>query len=477
MAEENDSKYELLDRFRADLKRPLSERYYSEDELVAIFDYAGDEFDDYVRTEVLLLGMRLYPDSAELLSRRAIFYRDYDPGVFHDFLDDNAAAGSDSLMALMRLSSSSLSGEEAEAALDDFLLTHSLSDDEEVIRLVQTAHELEADSWLVRNLKRIREKVEYLPSLLYEIAILSNVSEEFDKIAEASLEELTEMEPYAPEYWTMLGLVYVRHGRMAEARSAVDYALAIDPEYVEALKVRLRTFDGNEPSDEANEIIERIGMADPDDQQTAFVRICHREGSSTPEEINEFIDSLSPNAKLSPLVVMKALEFGNRNVEEMLRELYESGHTDAESWREMAEYAYVNNNMAGLRCVVDVHEKLSGTKMDISYITLRMLYDIGRYEDGINLFVNSTPGSEVRQPRRMAESYARYIMMLLRLGRTAEAENAATAVLDVIRTEGGVAPSPIENYGMKVFASDVVKRIRSIRKTNWAKYDPLGFGE
>ena len=62
---------ELARRFRADLGRPISERYYSEDELVSIFDYSGDRGDDYLRTEALLLGARLYPDSPELLQRRA----------------------------------------------------------------------------------------------------------------------------------------------------------------------------------------------------------------------------------------------------------------------------------------------------------------------------------------------------------------------------------------------------------------------
>ena len=43
---EPDERDILRERFRADLARPVSERYYSEDELIAIFDSAGDYYDD-----------------------------------------------------------------------------------------------------------------------------------------------------------------------------------------------------------------------------------------------------------------------------------------------------------------------------------------------------------------------------------------------------------------------------------------------
>lgn len=67
---------ELRERFRSELGLPPAQRYYSEDELIDIFDNSGDAGDDYLRTEALLLGARLYPDSQALLERRAIFTAD-----------------------------------------------------------------------------------------------------------------------------------------------------------------------------------------------------------------------------------------------------------------------------------------------------------------------------------------------------------------------------------------------------------------
>ena len=73
MESDDNGRDDLVERFRADLSRPVGERFYSEDELITIFDLAGDSYDDYIRSEVLLLGMRLYPESDELMARRAIF--------------------------------------------------------------------------------------------------------------------------------------------------------------------------------------------------------------------------------------------------------------------------------------------------------------------------------------------------------------------------------------------------------------------
>lgn len=474
MPEENDSKYELLDRFRADLKRPVSERYYTEDELISIFDFAGDAMDDYARAEALMLGMRLYPDSAELMSRHAILYRDFDENAFRNFLDDNAA-GSDIILRLMHLSRSGKQGDEAVRALEDILLTRPLSDDEEVIRFVQTAHELGADAWLVENLAGIREKVSYLPTLLYEIAMLSNESEPFASVATGLLEELTEIEPYAPEYWTMLGMVYLRDNRIDEARAAVDYALAINPEYVDAVKTRLRTFADDSDSPEVDTLLATLARCEPEDSEIAYLRIVRLEEKKKIADINLLIDSLHPEARSAKVIVMKAIEYHNENVAAMLRDMYRSGITAEEDWLDVAEYAFINNNVGALMSVLEEYESLSGTRLDRSYIDYRILYSLGNYEEAVSLFVNAGAGSELRQPSRMMDCYTRYVLMLLRLGRLEEAKGALDAMEHLIDTEPALPASQVEKYGMRMFSADVKKRLGYLRRTDWRKYDPLGF--
>lgn len=63
MDEERNPRQELYERFKASLSQPVSQRYFDEDELVDLFDYAGDLQDDYVQLETLLCGARLYPES------------------------------------------------------------------------------------------------------------------------------------------------------------------------------------------------------------------------------------------------------------------------------------------------------------------------------------------------------------------------------------------------------------------------------
>ena len=67
---------ELYRRFLKSLKEPASERFFDEDELVEVFDYAGDIANDYARYEALFIGARLYPDSQALAERRALLYLD-----------------------------------------------------------------------------------------------------------------------------------------------------------------------------------------------------------------------------------------------------------------------------------------------------------------------------------------------------------------------------------------------------------------
>lgn len=474
MKEEPESKEELLDRFRADLKRPLAERYYSEDELISVFDYAGDAMDDYVRSEALLLGIRLYPESSELLARRAIFYRDYDQTTLRSFLDDNPG-GSDAIMAMMRVAVADLSEDEAREALEDILLSYSFADDEAVIRFVQTAHEVGADRWLVDNIDRVREKVDYLPTLLYEIAILSSESEPYASVAAKLLEELTELEPYAPEFWTMLSVVYAREDRYEEARTAVEYALAIQPDYVDALKAKLRTYFNNPTDPEVGRVLEQLGQYAPEDPEIAYLRVTRLEEEKRFEEIDTLIDSLTPEARASQIMAMKAIEYGNENLEQILHNLYTAGFTEEQVWRDLAEFALVTHNLGALMKIMEVYEGLNGHVFDRTFIDYRILFAMHRYEEAINLFVGAEQDSELRQASRMMECYAMYVMMLLRSNRVDEAHGAAEAMVTMIETEPGLPGTPIEKYGMKKVMEEILKKLKGLRSTNWEKYDPFGF--
>ena len=70
---------ELLDRFRKALANPdggEASQWFDEDDLLDVFDYAGDIGNDYLRAEALLWGARYFPDSQRLKERRGVFYSD-----------------------------------------------------------------------------------------------------------------------------------------------------------------------------------------------------------------------------------------------------------------------------------------------------------------------------------------------------------------------------------------------------------------
>lgn len=76
MDDEESRLEELYNRFRNSLTEPISERYFEEDELAALYDLAHDRDDNYVMLEVLLCGARLYPDSRLLAEKRLTWYMD-----------------------------------------------------------------------------------------------------------------------------------------------------------------------------------------------------------------------------------------------------------------------------------------------------------------------------------------------------------------------------------------------------------------
>ena len=474
MEPDDNSRDELQKRFREDLSRPLAERYYSEEELLSVFDVAGDNYDDYIRAEVLMLGMRLYPESEELLARRAIFYRDTDQASFQSFLKDNASLPHTELLDIMNLSNLSLDKDMALHEVEEFVASHRLDEDEEVIQFVQAVHSLGLDKWLVDNLDRIKAKVSYLPTLLYEIAILSDESEEFSSIAISVLEELTEIEPYSPEYWILLSLVYSRQNRNEEAENAVEYALAIEPDNVEALKAKLRSLAIKPDDPQVDKLLDRIGELDPEDADFAYIRLARAEEVGDNDKILSLLSGFSPAVCASRPVFIKAIEYGYDDMDKMASDLYDAGVTDETDWNELIEFAFENDNIAALTALLKVYERKTGKQLDHSFIDFRMLYQMGKYDVALALFTDNEAGGSIRNPDNLMVCYSMYVMCLLRTGHGKEAENACDTMLSMIDNEPMLPGTRLEKFGMKTFLEDVKKKLKSVRKTSWDKYDPLG---
>ena len=230
MDEETNSRQELYDRFRQSLSQPLTERYFDEEELVEIYDYAGDVSDDYVQLEVLLCGARLYPDSVLLAERKGLLYLDTTEDYSNErteaaanYMADNPDSAS-ALFDIIRLQINRPAN--PEEALSYLLSQYDNLGDEEMIRFAQLGIDLGCFDWLIANLDLIKSKAQYTHALLYELARQADDNEDF-KVLLKLADELIEIEPFSPVYWMFLLRAQAKLGMESEARNTFDYAKAL----------------------------------------------------------------------------------------------------------------------------------------------------------------------------------------------------------------------------------------------------------
>lgn len=69
--DDRDERQELTDRFRHEIRDGHDRAFFTEGELVEIYDYANDNDDDYIMSEVLFHAASQYPHSEALTVRRA----------------------------------------------------------------------------------------------------------------------------------------------------------------------------------------------------------------------------------------------------------------------------------------------------------------------------------------------------------------------------------------------------------------------
>lgn len=242
----------------------MAERFFDEDELVDLFDFAGDMADDYLKMEVLMCGARLYPDSSLLKERRAIFYSFISDDAASKFLQDNPQENAP-LWEIMRLRSRAPKGHDAERELAYLLGGMDRMDDEEVIQFVELASQLGAYDWLIANEATVRSKAEYAPIFLYEMAVVSELNHNYEK-AVAYLEELTESEPFNAYYWFMIAQDYEMLDKRDKAIAALDYSLAINPDSKEALQLRARMLLSDDSTrNEGEDLLRELAGKYPDD--------------------------------------------------------------------------------------------------------------------------------------------------------------------------------------------------------------------
>lgn len=297
------------------MDQPLSSRYYDEDELIDIFDYASDIADDAVRAEVILMAQRLCPDSRDLAERKAMLY--WSMG------NDKAAAkvmkSLPSGRFLSRLTKLRIDkGKNGLTAKDLSLLIKSVKPDslpdEEVIQLIDAAEDSEQQQWLVDNYDRLKTLAQYPETLMYDLVdpILDWSGDADFEFVNQLLDDLTMTPPYDLGYWEFAAQTAMdRQDDPERALGFVEYALAINPNSVKSLVIKSECLLRAQKPDvvEALKTARSAYMAQPDSLDACFAYSHALESNNrTDEAIDVYKRYLkTANCDLSVVVSMASL--------------------------------------------------------------------------------------------------------------------------------------------------------------------------
>lgn len=337
-----DERRELYDRFRDEISRPLSERYFDEKELVEIYDLAGDYDDEYVQMEVLMLAFHLYPDSEELAIRRAFLYYKFnlDEGVTDISRRYVAPEISPApLWSILDVREKSLPRDEAIAVLQRLLDESDEFDDETVIQFVDAAVGAGAYDWLKTREKILKEKFPYQQTLLYELYVMA-LSESDHEYALKMLEELTRLDPFSADYWVALAEVHFLMGKYDEAISAADFALAVDSADARALTFKCRSMLalGRDAAGVVT-LMEPVVTANPDDAGAVQVLgVAYLDSGRTPEAMALF-DRYNRKFPDNREIVDYMLIAGFSKISDVLNRYYDAVAEDGRSENEWVGWA------------------------------------------------------------------------------------------------------------------------------------------
>lgn len=368
----------LYQRFKQSLSDREDMPFFDEDDLVAIYDYAGDYDDDYVRLEVLFYAARYYPDSMPLSDRRAIYYQTYSDDMRDSYLFDNTAQES-LIMNILRLRALNPQGEEARRLLDGIVERFDNMDDEEVIQLADAASAIGQVEWLIDRIDVLRGKTDYLATLLYEMDVVFEMNNRYD-LSRKVLEELTMIEPFNVDMWRLMAQCYLKLEEYAEGISAIEYALAIDPSDRDSLVIKAELLfraDRQKGAPEAAAILEPIVMSDYSNIDMADALLQCYVAMDDTTKIAALVDLVGRHVPESEWVVNCNLIYNPDNVDKVLADFAATGEKEESIWIKLA------NTVGEIdpRIAVKVMAAASGNTVlaDGWEVLMQYMYELGDY--------------------------------------------------------------------------------------------------
>lgn len=264
MIEEDEELRQLYERFKAEIAdNTIEEPYYEEDDLVLIYDIAGDYYDRYTQMRALLLGNKLYPNSEALELRLGFALLElYEDADIEDFLAKNVKRRG-LMWDILRLRNDNPYEEEAVARLESMLQQYTLDDDEAIIQFIKTATQMGGEQWIAKNYKRIAEKSQFPDTVLFECVSALRFYD--TQLAISIGEELTRIDPFNFTAWIRLAEMQRDSENYDDALQSVDYALALSPDSEHATWLKAKLLMDINPVDEtATRLLQDLVKQHPD---------------------------------------------------------------------------------------------------------------------------------------------------------------------------------------------------------------------
>ncbi|MCM1451110.1 MAG: hypothetical protein NC102_02540 [Clostridium sp.] len=470
-----DNRDEVLAKFREQLGKPISERFFDEDFLLDVFDFAGDIQNDYLRMEAMMCLARFYPDSEFFQERRGIFYSQYSDEARAAFLSDNPDAGN-MIIDILRVKELMPEGEEAKSALDGLIARYDHLSDEEIIQFVDLASSLGQLQWLKDNMKMLMRKCDNANVLPYEVAIAADTHHD-NAFAIELLEGLTQSEPFNSYFWMSLARQYFEINEGEKALSAVDYSLAINPDAPLSLLAKARILYAMEkPLDEVLPLLKKATALDPGNidiaRYSASVYFAENMPEKSRQAIIDAIDNGAPELELIP----DLLAYGAGNADELFDRYYKLNDDNTQvmwaSWaQQLSMQGFTDLAKKALAC----YERNAGEKIP-SIFAIEDEFIAKNFKKAVEYldqYIKGLQANEMDFPSVLA-------IHLISMVKTGEITKAA-ALCDFIQknidaTQYSSVAHRLEFVGVMAIVANFKRRLaEKPLASDWESWDPLAF--
>lgn len=469
------------------LKQPASERYFDEDELVELYDYANELHDDYVQLEALMCGARLYPDSHVLAERRLMLYldttddtTDMRTNAAARFIEDNNGVPSllsDSAMAdIARMEL--MSDDKVPQAFEYFLKQHDKLSGEEIIRLVETVSDKDHYSILKLHYGELEKRATYLPAL--QFAMAREADDETDSDMQIELaEKLIEAEPFMSGYWLLLFRGQARAGKQEDARSTYEYAKALALDDPSAMLSIGETVFYHAPYllDDMIKVFRDMVKQFPDDynQTDALCSLLVAQGRNA-----EVVDILKKYLKVHPgesRPLQRLLLFNRGSLKPYIEAYFENCTSCDFDFIQLCRDLAVQGAHQNILDLTEEMQKRDLVTEFIVFIRMEAAYALGKYLTVIDT-AQSTTADFGQFPYTDPSLALLYALSLIKAGHHYDAQDFVNKRNAFFEETFATGPLPAR-CASRLFLTLATRIEKYPLKDsfNWDYYDPLGYNK